>query len=309
MKPRLSQVLPARPGRLRAAGVLGLNGRNMNILIRWNPKPLYRLVDDKLATKELCAAAGLAVPQTFAVVDHPVQVRRLDRLIGSHEEFVVKPVRGAGGRGVIIVAARRGEDYLAVGGRAISPEELRYHLLEILGGNYSIGGRADRAMIEQRIIGHPVIAAMSAGGTADVRIVLYRAQPVMAMLRLPTAASAGRANLHQGGLGVGLDLCSGAGVAAVWNGRIVDRHVDSGLPIRDIAVPAWADILAAARKLAAVIGLGYLGVDIVLDGQARPIVLEANGRPGLSIQLANRNGLLRKIEEVDAGAPERPAIE
>ncbi|MGA2265473.1 MAG: sugar-transfer associated ATP-grasp domain-containing protein [Phycisphaerae bacterium] len=304
-----SAVLPARPGRLRAAGVLGLNGRNMNVLIRWNPKPLYRLVDDKLATKELCEAAGLAVPRTFAVVDHPVQVRRLDRLIGAREEFVVKPVRGAGGRGVMIIAGRRGEDYLAVGERAISPEAMRYHLLEILGGSYSIGGRADRAMIEQRIIGHPALAALSGGGTADVRIVLYRGRPVMAMLRLPTAASAGRANLHQGGIGVGLDLRSGTGVAAVWNGRIVDRHVDTGRPIGDIAVPAWAEVLAAARKLAAVIGLGYLGADIVLDDQARPIVLEANGRPGLSIQLANRGGLMKKIKDVDAGAPERPGIE
>jgi alpha-L-glutamate ligase-like protein len=304
----LHRLLPARPGRLRQAGVLGLNGRNLNILTAWNPKPLYRLADDKLATKELCAQCGLAVPQTFAVVDHPVQVRRLDRLVGEHQQFVVKPVCGAAGRGVVLVAGRCGESFITVGGGTMSPENLRYHLLEILGGTYSLGGRADRAIIEQRIASHSALAALAAGGTPDVRIVLYRGAPVMAMLRLPTTRSSGRANLHQGALGVGLDLRTGSAVAAVCEGRIVDRHTDSGLAIGDIIMPAWPEILAVAEKLAAVIALGYLGVDIVLDDRARPVVLEANGRPGLTIQLANRCGLLKKITERDSEADgtERP---
>ncbi len=292
------RFLPAWPGRLRRAGVLGLNGRNLNVLTAWNPKPLYRLADDKLATKELCAQYGIAVPQTFAVVDHPVQVRRLDRLVGSHSEFIVKPVRGAGGRGVVLITGRSDRSFMTVGG-TMSSADLRYHLLEILGGTYSLGGRADRAMIEQRIASHPALAAWSAGGTPDVRIVLFRGAPIMAMLRLPTSRSAGRANLHQGALGVGLDLRTGSAIAAVCEGKTVDRHVDSGLSIGDIAVPAWPEILAVARRLAAVIGLGYLGVDIVLDDRARPVVLEANGRPGLTIQIANRCGLLKKIDEMD----------
>lgn len=301
----LRRLLPAGPGRLRRAGVLGLNRRNMDVLTAWNPKPLYRLTDDKLATKELCAACGITTPETYAVVDHPVQVRRLDRLVGQHREFVVKPARGAGGRGVIIVVDRRGEDLLRVGGLTLSFGGLRDHILEILSGLYSIGGRADRAIVEQRIRAHPALAAVGAGGTPDVRIVLYRREPVMAMLRLPTVASAGRANLHRGAMGVGLDLRTGSAVAAVCNGRVVDRHVDTGLPLGGLWVPAWPKVLAVARTLAAAMGLGYVGVDVVPDTQGAPIVLEANGRPGLTIQIANRCGLLKRLAEVDARLTER----
>jgi glutathione synthase/RimK-type ligase-like ATP-grasp enzyme len=143
---------------------------------------------------------------------------------------------------------------------------------------------------------------LAAGGTPDVRIVLYRGVPVMAMLRLPTAASAGRANLHRGAMGVGLDLHTGSAVAAVCEGRAVDRHVDTGLPLGDIRVPAWPEILAVARKLAAAIGLGYVGVDLVPVARGEPVVLEANGRPGLTIQIANRCGLLTRLAAIDAAA-------
>lgn len=305
MKTVLHGLLPARPGSLRRAGVLGLNGRNLDVLTAWNPKPLYRLTNDKLATKELCAAAGIAVAETYAVVDHPVQVRRLERLVGARGEFVVKPARGAGGRGVVIVVERCGGNFRRVGGETISADGLRDHMLEILSGVYSIGGRADRAIIEERLGGHPALAGWSAGGTPDVRVLLYRGQPAMAMLRLPTRASAGRANLHRGAMGVGLDLETGSAVAAVHDGRLVDRHVDTGAPIGDIVVPAWGEVLAVARRLAAAIGLGYCGVDVVVDGEGRPVVLEANGRPGLAIQIANRCGLLRRLAEIDErlGAP------
>jgi D-alanine-D-alanine ligase-like ATP-grasp enzyme len=40
------------------------------------------------------------------------------------------------------------------------------------------------------------------------------------------------------------------------------------------------------------VGLGYLGADIVLDHRQGPLLLEANARPGLAIQIANGQGLL-----------------
>ncbi len=291
----------ASPARLRRAGVLGMNWRNMNILARCNPKPLYRLTDDKLATKELCAACGVATPRTYAVVDHPVQVRRLERLIGGREQFVVKPARGAGGRGVLIIMGRDGDNFAAASGRALSPGALREHLLAILGGVFSRGGRADRAIIEQRLECCEAMADLAAGGTPDVRVVVYLGRAVMAMLRLPTRASGGRANLHQGALGVGLDLATGSAVAAVCDGRLVRRHPDSGSAVADITVPQWGEVKEVGLRLAGAIGLGYVGVDIVLAREVGPVVLEANGRPGLSIQIANRCGLLGRIAEVDAG--------
>jgi len=302
----LRAVVPAWPRQLHRRGVLGMNWRNMNILARCNPKPLYYLTDDKLATKELCSRHGIAVPRTYAVVDHPVQTRRLGRLIGRREQFVVKPACGSAGRGVLIVTGRDAEGFIDTSGQRLSAPQLRHHLLATLGGTYSIGGRVDRAIIEQRVMTHSSLANLSGGGTPDIRIVIYLGRAVMAMLRLPTRASGGRANLHQGALGIGLDLKTGSAVAAVCDGRLVRQHPDDGLPIADILVPMWQDILDVALRLAGVIGLGYLGVDIVLSDRFGPVVLEANGRPGLSIQIANRCGLMTRIAEVDQDENNRP---
>jgi glutathione synthase/RimK-type ligase-like ATP-grasp enzyme len=56
-------------------------------------------------------------------------------------------------------------------------------------------------------------------------------------------------------------------------------------------------------KLADALELGYIGVDFVLDAALGPVVLEANARPGLNIQVANRRGLLPRLALVDAQPP------
>jgi D-alanine-D-alanine ligase-like ATP-grasp enzyme len=46
------------------------------------------------------------------------------------------------------------------------------------------------------------------------------------------------------------------------------------------------------------VGLGYLGVDVVLDRIRGPLLLEANARPGLAIQIANHAGLGARLAAV-----------
>src|SRR5207244_11055997 len=58
--------------------------------------------------------------------------------------------------------------------------------------------RPDQALLQQRVRLHPTFEAIAYKGIPDVRVVLYRNQTAMAMLRLPTKESNGRANLHQG---------------------------------------------------------------------------------------------------------------
>ncbi|MRR31196.1 alpha-L-glutamate ligase-like protein, partial [bacterium] len=50
-------------------------------------------------------------------------------------------------------------------------------------------------------------------------------------------------------------------------------------------------------------GLGYLGVDLVIDRDRGPLLLELNARPGLAIQLANRHGLRTRLDQVDRALP------
>src|SRR5262249_36804921 len=142
--------------------------------------------------------------------------------------------------------------------------------------------------------------AIAFQGIPDVRVILYRGEPAMAMLRLPTKQSGGRANLHQGGIGAGVDLETGTTHHAVQSNRVVHLHPATGHGLVGARVPYWDDVLAVSRRVAAAVGLGYLGVDVVVDADDGPLLLEANARPGLAIQIANGAGLVPRLKSIDA---------
>jgi alpha-L-glutamate ligase-like protein len=286
--------------RLRQLGVLGMNRRNAACILDHNPRSAYPLVDDKLRTYALCDGIRVPTPRVYAVVRSHSQLRQLPQLPAGVEDFVVKPNRGAAGRGILVVTGRDGDRFVRHNGERLTADALRQHLSDILSGMYSLGGRPDSALVQQRVRLHPAFEAISHKGIPDIRVIVYRGEAAMAMLRLPTRASGGRANLHQGGIGTGIDLASGLTHHAVQRNRRVDAHPDTGVPVVGQRVPFWADVLRLARRVAEASGLGYVGVDVVIDAEDGPMLLEANARPGLSIQIANGRGLLPRLAEIDA---------
>jgi alpha-L-glutamate ligase-like protein len=253
-----------------------------------------------MITKEICHANGIPVPETYALIRRYGDVRRFPKLIGDRTEFVIKPASGAAGRGIIVVARKKGTDYETPSGRLFSEGEIDYHLSTILSGLYSLGGQVDSAIVEQRIIMHPTMERIAVGGTPDVRVILYRNVPIMAMVRLPTIQSEGRANLHQGAAAAAVHLVTGRTFGGVCNSRMISRHPDTGELIGGLEIPGWRELLAAAMKLADALEMGYIGVDFVIDAKIGPVVLEANARPGLAIQVAHRIGLLPRLKLIES---------
>jgi alpha-L-glutamate ligase-like protein len=286
--------------RLRELGVLGMNRRNAAYILDHNPRALFPTVDDKLRMRELCGRIGVPTPEVYGVVTCPGELRRLGELLGDRGDFVVKPNRGSAGRGVWVLTGRDRDGYRRHDGTPVSTEQLRRHVGDVLSGMYSLGGRPDRALFQQRVRPHPAFALIAYQGIPDVRVVLYRGEPAMAMLRLPTEESGGRANLHQGGLGVGVDLDTGRTTHAVQRNRVIDRHPDTHAGLVGRTVPKWPTVLEMARRAARAVGLGYVGVDVVVDAESGPLLLEANARPGLAIQIANGQGLAPRLAAIDA---------
>lgn len=291
--------LIARPSELRAAGVLGINGRNGRYTLRWNPRRLYPRVDDKLRTKTLCEAAGVPIPRTLAVAATQHEVRNLPGALEPYASFVLKPTHGAMGSGILVLVARDGDRFQRTNGRWITLGDLVFHASSIVSGLYALGGQIDVAMVEERLEVHPDLAPIAVEGVPDVRVVVYRGVPVMAMTRLPTRRSGGRANLHQGAIGAGLDLRTGEIVHAVLENRSIRRHPESGGEIEGIVVPRFDELLRAGLLAADQTGLGYVGADLVVDPARGPVLLEMNARPGLAIQLANAAGLRHRLDAVD----------
>ncbi|MDH3527551.1 MAG: alpha-L-glutamate ligase-like protein [Gammaproteobacteria bacterium] len=286
--------------RLREQGVLGINRRNAEYTLRHNPRHLYPLVDDKLRTKRLAEAAGIAVPELYGVVEIERQVASLPALVQEHADFVIKPARGSGGNGILVIAGRHKSLYRKASGALMDKREMAHHVSNILSGMYSLGGQPDKAFIEYRVQFNPVFERITYLGVPDIRIIVFLGVPVMSMVRLPTSASDGRANLHQGAIGAGIDIATGLTLTAVRYNDIVYEHPDTGNEVTGIQVPYWDQLLELAARGHELTGLGYVGVDFVLDREKGPLMLELNARPGLNIQIANLAGLLHRLHKVEA---------
>lgn len=270
--------------------VLGLNRRELELIAPLNPRHRMRsIAGDKVAAKRLLAAHGLPVPETFAVLEDRRALLAFDWSLPS--EFALKPAGGGRGCGIVVACGREGVDWLDFGGDRLARRDLELHVLGILSGDFSREGQSDIAHFERRMKARTDLLGDPVEGLPDVRIIVCEGRPVLAMTRIPTRESRGKANLHQGAVGVGIDVASGRTRAAVWNGDSITRHPDTGRELVGRGVAGWAELVAIAVESARLSGLGYTGIDLVVDDESGPSVLEINARPGLDIQIANLVGL------------------
>ncbi len=293
----------ASPQSLHEKGVLGMNARNFNVIAKYNSRRLYPLVDDKVQTKNLAIKNGVKTPNLIGVIEHQFEVQNILEMVKDYQEFVVKPSHGSGGKGVLVIKAFTDDCFTLPSGRTITYNELYQHISNILSGLYSLGGRYDTALVEEVVHFSDIFKDYSFQGVPDVRVIVYKGYPIMAMTRLSTAESGGRANLHQGAVGVGLDIKTGKTKNAVQHNLPLTHHPDTKADLRKIEVPLWREHLLIAAKAYEMTGLGYFGADIVLDAQKGPMMLELNARPGLAIQIANHSGLQKAIKKVDKKYP------
>ncbi|MEM8546572.1 MAG: alpha-L-glutamate ligase-like protein, partial [Pseudomonadota bacterium] len=243
--------------------------------------------------------AGMAVPEMYVVARSEADVRRLPEQLAEHESFVIKPANGSGGDGILVVDGKRGNSYRLISGLLMEESALLHHASTIVGGQFSLTGGADAALVEYRVRFDPVFDDISYQGVPDIRIIVYRGYPAMAMVRLPTRQSGGKANLHQGAVGAGVDITTGITMTGSSGNERIGEHPDTLISIGGHQVPHWPRILEIAALGYEVSGLGYLGVDLVIDREKGPLMLEMNARPGLNIQIANGHGLKPRFALID----------
>lgn len=293
----LRRLSPFRP--LAQQGLLGMNRRNICYISRYNNRRLYPLVDNKLETKRLAMAHGVRTPALLTVVDSQHGVNRLKERLKSYPAFCLKPANGSGGKGILI-ARRNDEGQLCrSNGQPLSTADIQRHTSNILAGLFSLGGAPDVAMVESLIEVDPIFQDFSFAGVPDLRVIVFRGFPVMAMMRLSCGSSNGKANLHQGAVGVGIDMATGQALRAVQRDKPITHHPDTRHALSELKIPHWQELLELACTSYEMTGLGYLGVDLVVDRNEGPMLLELNARPGLSIQVANGCGLLPRLQLIE----------
>lgn len=281
--------------------LLGMNARSVAFL-RSNKRGARTASDEKIKTKKLLQKAGLSIAPLITVIRTRREAIAFD-WEQLPESFVIKPNRGLGGEGILIIYNRlKNGNWLTTNKQQLTKEDLLLHIINILDGNYSISSTPDIAFFEERLSIDPLFKRFAAQGMPDIRIVVYNSVPVMAMLRVPTKKSAGKANLAQGGIGIGIDITTGLTTHAIMKSFLyekeIERHPDTNIQLRGVKIPAWAEILKTAVFAARAVGLKYAGVDIAVDKKRGPIVLELNARPGLSIQVANLEPLRERLDRL-----------
>lgn len=292
--------LLASPFKLKEKGVMGMNKRNGAYIGRYNKRSRYPLVDDKLKTKIIAQKHGATVPQLIGVIAQQVQVKHIHEMVRGWQGFVIKPARGSGGKGILVITSHKDGVYTKPSGQEVNAQYVERHISNALAGLFSLGGKNDVAVIENLIKFDDVsFDGYSYEGVPDIRVIVFKGYPVMAMMRCSTSASEGKANLHQGAVGVGLDMATGRAVRAVQFDHPVTHHPDTGKSLNGLVVPDWQNLLILASSAWEMTGLGYMGTDMVLDKDEGPMVLELNARPGLAIQIANGAGLLPRLQQIE----------
>jgi alpha-L-glutamate ligase-like protein len=293
--------------------ILGMNARNHLYTSLHNSPQAKEIANSKLLTKSTLRKAKLPTPKLFRVFREDRDIEKFD-FTKLPETFVVKPNKGLGGEGIIVVEDKLDDEgqWMTAQGETIGVRDLHLHIGDILEGRFSMNDLPDIALIEERVRIHPVFERYAYHGTPDIRVIVFNGVPVMAMLRLPTKESGGRANLFQGAIGAGIDLGSGITTYAIQHSSEILFLPGTRRKIRGIQIPEWNRVLELSILCQQASKLGYMGADIVLQPGLKeptktfPKVLELNAQPGLKIQLCNKAGLQRRLERVEGLEVEMP---
>ena len=206
--------------------ILGMNARNLQFIRPNNLRRAKRLADDKLLSKKFLRKADLPVPNLIAKIKSVDELENFDWST-LPDSWVLKPNRGFGGEGILVVYGKKkniADTWIKADGSLVTVNDIKTHIANIVDGSYSRSGVPDIAFFEERMKLLKLFKSYAFKGIPDIRIIVFNKVPVMAMLRLPTRESDGKANLQQGGVGVGIDMASVVTTTAVYHKNTIIEY-------------------------------------------------------------------------------------
>jgi alpha-L-glutamate ligase-like protein/uncharacterized protein (TIGR02421 family) len=283
--------------------ILGMNARNLEYSVH-NTSQDKKFADNKIYTKNFLESRGIGVAKLYHVIDKYTQLSD-EFFEGLPDKFVIKPNLGFAGAGIYVITEKVKKSWRTASGKKITKDDLYRHCTDILEGKYSISGTRDKVIFEELLLPHSDLRKLTEEGLTDVRVIVFNMVPVMAMMRVPTNQSDGKANMELGAYGLGIDMGTGKTTGAAYYSKYLKKLLN-GQSAEGFKVPYWEEILLNSAKIQAATKIKYLGIDFVITTTGVK-VLELNARPGLKIQIANKAPMkerLNKIKDLKIISPE-----
>lgn len=262
-------------------------GKVLQVLSRrMPPSPDLAIFVNKASFEMWCRQHGFQTVSNLMEFRDGRVTYRADTILPPQDLFS-KPSNAQRGEGVLRWTCKRVEGALtweSSAGGAYSAESLEKYLSSL-----SLG--SDRPFVLQpRLRNHQHIERLANGSLSTVRLMTLRpaggrAQPLLAVLRLPTGGSVAD-NFDLGGLGAAIDLASGRlGPAVFKRGQYpleqLDYHPDTRMQIAGETLPFWQECvdLGVRAHDEILTPMPVIGWDIAIleDG---PVLIEANHMPG-----------------------------
>lgn len=286
--------MPVKPSH-----ILGMNARYR--YTKMNPASARQYGFSKLKTKELLQQHAIPTAQVYFVFKNSKDLETVNWAT-LPTPFVIKPASGSAGKGVWIIKKKTPDklEWCNQDDELLTEDDLNLHVHNILDGEFSTWGTEHQAIVEEMITAHPSIAKYAYQGTPDIRVIVFNSVPVMAMTRLPTQESEGKANLDKGAIGLGIDIATGITTYGLrGKSEMISHFPNSKKKVNGILIPMWNQALEIAVRAANAAGYVFMGADMFIHAEKGPMIVELNGFPGLSIQLANHAGLKQRLDRVE----------
>lgn len=295
--------------------ILWLNARNLLYIKPFNPKKNIRLANNKLKTKIFLEKREIPFPQTYGTIRNQSDLDNFSFGALPHHTFVIKPTHGSKGKGILIVKKttdEEGSHHYHVSNdtdkEPITEKEIKNHISDIIDGKYTISNKRDTALIEEKLLPSSSFQQFCEWWLADIRVIVSNLVPVAAMLRVPTQASGGKANLAQGWVAMGIDIATWAITTLYYNNKRYTNYFPKPFAhLKGTKIEFRNTLLTYSSQIQLYVNLGYLALDWVITDDG-PKLLEINARAGLEIQ--NVSGLwlkqrLDRISKLDIRDPEK----
>lgn len=278
--------------------LLWQNARNLQY-IKWNNFSIAKkIADSKLRTKEFLKNKWISVPKTLLIIRNHSDI--VDSIaLSLNPPFVVKPNNWYWWKWILIIDSIDSVwNYVTNTWETFSKKELFLHFNYILDWFFSLSGTRDKVLIEKKVVLSSEIDLLWKYWLPDIRVIVFNMVPVMAMLRVPTKESWGKANLHGWACWVWIDIWTWklTYITKAWK---IIKSIPWIWDVRWIKLPFWDKVLEIAVSVQETTWIRYLWCDIVLDKELWPIILEMNIRAWLEVQVTNLSPLKARLEKVE----------